>query len=80
MTLDEAKKEVDHTLAALFYEKMKNVKHGDAQAHEVYKHSINETSQLLHHMRDRLEILFGQDSEKLAQFLYASGVGPHTEN
>jgi hypothetical protein len=75
MKLDEAKKQVDRVLASLFYEHMKGIRNENQDAKQTYKETVEETSQLLLHMRDRLDILFGQDTEALSQFLAASGVG-----
>lgn len=76
MTLDKAKKEVDHTLASLFYDRMKGVRSGSENATQTYKQAALETSELLLHMKGRLEVLFGQDSEALAQFLAEAGITP----
>lgn len=79
MTLEQAKQEVDHTLAALFYTRMKSISAEEKNAQALYKQAVEETSQLLLHMKGRLEILFGQDTEALATFLHQSGVTPVAE-
>lgn len=79
MTLDEAKAEVDHTLASLFYSRMKSITAEEQNAQALYKQAVQETSQLLMHMKGRLEILFGHDTEALANFLHQSGVTPLAE-
>ena len=79
MTLAEAKKEVDHTLAALFYSRMKSITAEEKNAQLLYKQAVEETSQLLLHMKGRLEILFGHDTEALANFLHQAGVTPLAE-
>jgi hypothetical protein len=76
MNLAQAKKDVDKTLASLFYEHMKDIKSKPGSEQEMYKRSIDETSKLLLHMKARLDILFGQDTEKLAQFLHEAGIVP----
>lgn len=76
MTLNEAKIEVDRTLASLFFDRMKSVNADDPNAGQVYKLAASETSELLMHMKDRLNILFGQDTEALAQFLLQAGIKP----
>ena len=76
MNLNEAKKELDRTLASLFYEHMKGIKAEEGNAQAMYKQTVEETSQLLIHMRDRLDILFGHDTEALAHFLAEAGVKP----
>ena len=76
MTLEEAKKQVDHTLASMFYDSMKDVRAEGGDAHATYKQSIADTGALLMHMQGRLEILFGKDPEKLTQFLFEAGVVP----
>jgi hypothetical protein len=63
-------------MASLFYSHMKDIKQQAGREQEMYKRSIDETSKLLLHMKDRLEILFGQDTEKLAQFLHEAGITP----
>ncbi len=74
MTLEEAKNEVDHTLAALFYTRMKSITAEEKNAQSLYKQAVEETSQLLMHMKGRLDILFGHDTEALATFLHKAGV------
>ena len=76
MTLAEAKKQVDHTLAALFYGHMKSIKAENGDAQTIYKNTIAETGQLLQHMSSRIDILFGHDTEALALFLAEAGVKP----
>jgi hypothetical protein len=76
MNLNEAKKSVDRTLASLFYERMKSVKAGSENASQTYTQAVNETSELLLHMKGRLDILFGQDAEALTQFLVEAGIIP----
>lgn len=78
MNLNEAKRELDRTLASLFYEHMKDIKSQPGQEQEMYKRSIDETSKLLLHMKDRLEVLFGQDTDRLAQFLHEAGITPRS--
>jgi hypothetical protein len=69
MKLNDAKKQIDQILAGLFYERMKNVSQDETKSHEMYKKTANEMNQLLVHMKGRLDILFGNDTEALAQFL-----------
>ena len=76
MTLLEAKQQADRTLASLFYERMKEIKAESGNAQDMYKRAIDETSALLLHMRDRLDVLFGHDTEALALFLAEAGVKP----
>ncbi|MES2855573.1 MAG: hypothetical protein V4692_06910 [Bdellovibrionota bacterium] len=78
MNLTQAKKEVDRALASLFYEHMKDIKSKPGSEQEMYKRSIDETSKLLMHMKGRLDVLFGQDTEKLAQFLHEAGITPRS--
>ena len=75
MDLEQAKKQADQILASLFYEKMKNIREENQDAKETYKATIEDTSQLLLHMKDRLSILFGQDTDALKEFLASTGVG-----
>lgn len=76
MTLAEAKKQVDHTLASLFYDRMRSIKSGTEDAPKLYLQAANETGELLMHMKSRLDILFGQDGEALTQFLIEAGIVP----
>jgi hypothetical protein len=80
MTLKEAKQEIDGLMASLFYERMKNVSVDESKSQEVYRATVNEMSQLLLHMKGRLDILFGKDPDALSKFLLESGVLPSQEN
>ena len=76
MNVQDAKKSVDRVLASLFYERMKGVQAGSESASKTYNLAVSETSELLLHMKDRLDILFGQDAEALTQFLHEAGIVP----
>lgn len=67
---------MDRTLASLFYERMKGVKAGSETASQTYTQAVTETSELLLHMKGRLDILFGHDPEALTQFLAEAGIIP----
>lgn len=74
MTLPEAKKLSDRIMASLFFDRMKDLNANDPNAGRIYKTAADEMSELLLHMKSRVEILFGQDPEALQNFLLNSGI------